>query len=229
MQPAGHADQPPVQLKQFGPLPVTGGKDCQAVTHTPRHQETFSVGQGVSVTAFHTPCHTQDSICYLFQDGDDRAVFTGDTLFIGGGLSQFRIRPNQPGQARPGQTDLVRSILGCGRFFEGTAEEMHRALNDTLASLPDDTKVFVRSPIRGKGEGGRGGAMMPANHILISSSIGSSLATSIPKPTSSSPRPFPAPSRSGSCRTLSNDIGRRRGSLPWEMKRFPSSAPSCLD
>ena len=65
--------------------------------------------------ALHTPCHTQDSICYYFQDGDQRAVFTGDTLFIG----------------------------GCGRFFEGTPEEMHKALNKTLAELPDDTKVFV--------------------------------------------------------------------------------------
>lgn len=33
---------------------------------------------------------------------------------------------------------------GCGRFFEGTAEQMHKALNETLASLPDDTKVYVR-------------------------------------------------------------------------------------
>lgn len=33
-------------------------------------------------------------------------------------------------------------IGGCGRFFEGTAEEMHKALNETLAALPDDTKVF---------------------------------------------------------------------------------------
>lgn len=33
--------------------------------------------------------------------------------------------------------------LGCGRFFEGTPEEMHRALNETLAQLPDDTKVYV--------------------------------------------------------------------------------------
>ena len=32
---------------------------------------------------------------------------------------------------------------GCGRFFEGTAAEMHRALNEVLASLPDDTKVYV--------------------------------------------------------------------------------------
>ncbi|KAI9853574.1 MAG: Cytoplasmic glyoxalase II [Vezdaea acicularis] len=48
------------------------------------------------------------------QDGDQRAVFTGDTLFIG----------------------------GCGRFFEGTPAEMHHALNEVLAELPGDTKVY---------------------------------------------------------------------------------------
>jgi hydroxyacylglutathione hydrolase len=68
------------------------------------------------VTALHTPCHTQDSICYVFHDTEtnERALFSGDTLFIG----------------------------GCGRFFEGTAEEMDKALNVTLGSLPDDTMVF---------------------------------------------------------------------------------------
>ncbi|KAK4982575.1 Cytoplasmic glyoxalase II, partial [Elasticomyces elasticus] len=31
----------------------------------------------------------------------------------------------------------------CGRFFEGTPEEMHTAaLNETLAALPNDTKVY---------------------------------------------------------------------------------------
>lgn len=45
---------------------------------------------------------------------NERAVFTGDTLFIG----------------------------GCGKFFEGTAAEMHKALNERLAGLPDDTKVY---------------------------------------------------------------------------------------
>ncbi|CAK1361965.1 putative hydroxyacylglutathione hydrolase [Cercospora beticola] len=95
-------------------LPIIGGKDCDQVTKTPSHGETFTIGEGIKVKALHTPCHTQDSICYLFEDGNDRAVFTGDTLFIG----------------------------GCGRFFEGTAEEMDAALNKTLAALPDDTKVF---------------------------------------------------------------------------------------
>lgn len=68
------------------------------------------------MTALYTPCHTQDSICWFFEDKskNERAVFTGDTLFIG----------------------------GCGKFFEGTAEEMETALNKTLAKLPDDTRVF---------------------------------------------------------------------------------------
>ncbi len=100
------------QLKHFN-LPIIGGRDCTLVTSTPSHKSTFNIGS-IEVTALHTPCHTQDSICFYFKDGDDKAVFTGDTLFIG----------------------------GCGRFFEGTAEEMHKALNETLAALPDDTKVY---------------------------------------------------------------------------------------
>jgi len=100
-------------LKHYS-LPVIGGKDCDKVTNTPAHNSTFKIGESIKVTALHTPCHTQDSICYLFEDGNDRAVFTGDTLFIG----------------------------GCGRFFEGDAEQMHKALNEVLAALPDDTKVY---------------------------------------------------------------------------------------
>lgn len=33
-------------------------------------------------------------------------------------------------------------VGGCGRFFEGTAEEMDTALNQVLGSLPADTKVY---------------------------------------------------------------------------------------
>ena len=38
---------------------------------------------------------------------------------------------------------MLTSHAGCGRFFEGNAEEMHEALNKRLAALPDDTKVYV--------------------------------------------------------------------------------------
>jgi hydroxyacylglutathione hydrolase len=34
-------------------------------------------------------------------------------------------------------------VSGCGRFFEGTPEEMHVALNEILAKLPGDTKTYV--------------------------------------------------------------------------------------
>ncbi|KAK5094305.1 Cytoplasmic glyoxalase II [Exophiala xenobiotica] len=97
-------------------VPIIGGKDCQAVSETPADRSKFSIGKNIEVTALYTPCHTQDSICWFMEDKskNERAVFTGDTLFIG----------------------------GCGRFFEGTATEMNTALNKTLASLPDDTKVF---------------------------------------------------------------------------------------
>ncbi|CRG84402.1 hypothetical protein PISL3812_01694 [Talaromyces islandicus] len=101
-------------LKSLGQLAVIGGKDCQSVTKTPAHGETWKLGDRITVKALHTPCHTQDSICYFLEDGEQRAVFTGDTLFTG----------------------------GCGRFFEGNAAEMHKALNQTLAALPDDTKVY---------------------------------------------------------------------------------------
>lgn len=86
------------------------------MTKTPGDGETFVIGDGITVKPLHTPCHTQDSICYFMESatGVQRAVFTGDTLFI----------------------------AGCGRFFEGDAAQMHKALNSTLAALPDDTKVY---------------------------------------------------------------------------------------
>ncbi|RMZ87017.1 hypothetical protein DV736_g5754, partial [Chaetothyriales sp. CBS 134916] len=97
-------------------VPIIGGKDCEAVTRTPAHKEKWTIGKDIDVTALHTPCHTQDSICWFMQDRttNEHVVFTGDTLFIG----------------------------GCGKFFEGTAEEMNTALNSILAALPDDTKVY---------------------------------------------------------------------------------------
>jgi len=53
------------------------------VTKTPKHGETFKLG-GISVKPVHTPCHTQDSICFFMEDETGKAVFTGDTLFISG-------------------------------------------------------------------------------------------------------------------------------------------------
>jgi hydroxyacylglutathione hydrolase len=57
------------------------------------------------------PAHTSGHVAYWFPD--ERAVFTGDTLFAG----------------------------GCGRLFEGDAAQMMGSLGK-LAALPDDTRVY---------------------------------------------------------------------------------------
>ncbi|EPE34597.1 Metallo-hydrolase/oxidoreductase [Glarea lozoyensis ATCC 20868] len=98
---------------EFQDKPIIGGKDCEGVTQTPANGEGFKIGD-ISVKALYTPCHTQDSICWFMEDSTGKVIFTGDTLFHG----------------------------GCGRFFEGTPEEMNTALNKTLAAVPDDTVVY---------------------------------------------------------------------------------------
>lgn len=71
------------QLKTFN-VPIIGGRDCAHVSQVPKNGDTFTIGENIKVKALHTPCHTQDSVCFFMEDGNDRAVFTGDTLFIGG-------------------------------------------------------------------------------------------------------------------------------------------------
>jgi hydroxyacylglutathione hydrolase len=67
----------------------------------------------LKVKCLFTPCHTTGHICYFVESPNDNrlSVFTGDTLFI----------------------------AGCGRFFEGSASEMYRALIDILSLLPKNT------------------------------------------------------------------------------------------
>ncbi|KAK7203418.1 beta-lactamase-like protein [Myxozyma melibiosi] len=98
----------------FPEVPIIAGFDSPLVTQTPDNGSTFKLGKNISIKALYTPCHTQDSISYFCEDGDDRAVFTGDTLFV----------------------------CGCGRFFEGTAEDMDTSLNTVLGALPDDTVIY---------------------------------------------------------------------------------------
>ena len=101
-----------VQLLSELNLSVLGGDDrIEALTKKVAHGDKIKIG-GLDVTCMSTPCHTSGHICYFFTgDGDTPSVFTGDTLFLG----------------------------GCGRFFEGTADQMHEALVGKLARLPDDT------------------------------------------------------------------------------------------
>ncbi len=61
----------------------------------------------------HIPGHTLGAVAYFVDQGAERAVFTGDTLFA----------------------------AGCGRLFEGTPAQMHASLS-SLVALPGDTRVF---------------------------------------------------------------------------------------
>ncbi|KAL2317557.1 hypothetical protein Fmac_031433 [Flemingia macrophylla] len=107
------------KIKQLVPgIKVYGGSvdNVKGCTHKVENGDKVSLGANVNILALHTPCHTQGHISYYVTDKEDEhpAVFTGDTLFI----------------------------AGCGKFFEGTAEQMYQSLNVTLGSLPKTTRVY---------------------------------------------------------------------------------------
>ncbi|RLN53875.1 hypothetical protein BBJ28_00008007 [Nothophytophthora sp. Chile5] len=75
----------------------------------------FKLG-AVKVKVLSVPCHTKAHVAYVIT-GDAETpplLFPGDTLFVG----------------------------GCGRFFEGSAEDMYRALYEVILTLPKDTRVY---------------------------------------------------------------------------------------
>lgn len=97
-------------------IPVHGGDDrIGALTKKVKHDDEFQVGN-IHIKCLFTPCHTSGHICYYVTVDADKppAVFTGDTLFLS----------------------------GCGRFFEGTQEQMYHALIEVLAQLPPTTLVY---------------------------------------------------------------------------------------
>lgn len=74
--------------------------------------------ESLRFTTLYTPCHTSGHVLYFVEEassesGQDPLLFSGDTLFVG----------------------------GCGRFFEGTPDQMLQNM-DRIASLPPQTKVF---------------------------------------------------------------------------------------
>ena len=77
-----------------------------------------------SVQALHTPGHTAGSMCFVWQHGSNRHVFTGDTLLIN----------------------------GCGRtdFQSGSPEALYQSLTQVLFALPDDTTVWPGHDYHGR-------------------------------------------------------------------------------
>lgn len=84
---------------------IAGSKVSPGASELPKHGQKYMLGD-IEIICIRTPCHTMDSICYYVRDSqtNEHGVFTGDTLFT----------------------------AGCGRFFEGTPEQMDTALNTIL-------------------------------------------------------------------------------------------------
>jgi len=94
--------------------------------------QSFDEGQHIQVgkiklSAINTPGHSPESICVILEhDGKQKAVFTGDTLFIGD-CGRSDLRPGA-GDAQTAATNL--------------AKQMYHSLSHKLMTLPDETIVY---------------------------------------------------------------------------------------
>jgi len=88
----------------------------------------------IKLKAINTPGHSPDSICILLQDanGNDTAVFTGDTLFVGD----------------VGRPDLREDAGNITAKKEELARQMYYSTRDKLMRLPKHTVVY---PAHGPG------------------------------------------------------------------------------
>lgn len=105
-------------LKALDPgLPVWGpARESIAGLTQPLHQgDKIRLPLGISLQVLELPGHTLGHLGYFGADSGESGpvLFCGDTLFSS----------------------------GCGRLFEGTAEQMHASLS-LLAGLPPDTRVY---------------------------------------------------------------------------------------
>ncbi|RQM10272.1 hypothetical protein B5M09_010984 [Aphanomyces astaci] len=118
------------KMKQLLPdVVVVGGRNdnVRGVTREVDDQEVIRFG-GLQVRVLSTPCHTPGHVLYLCDD----ALFTGDTLFIAG-CGRF----NGTSHHCCILISMLFSIIA-----DGTAAQMHYALNQVIANLPEHTKVY---------------------------------------------------------------------------------------
>jgi glyoxylase-like metal-dependent hydrolase (beta-lactamase superfamily II)/rhodanese-related sulfurtransferase len=125
---SGHLDL----AKETGATIVFGpGAKTSYDIHEAKDGEEFKVGQ-LTFKVLHTPGHTPESTCYLLLDenGKEKAIFTGDTLFIGD----------------VGRPDLAQKAAGLTQ--EELAGWLYDSLREKIMPLPDDVIVY---PAHGAG------------------------------------------------------------------------------
>ncbi|WP_346236280.1 MBL fold metallo-hydrolase [Niabella insulamsoli] len=112
----------------FGPTDAPIGYDALIA----KDGQEFDLGK-IKLRLIHTPGHTLESCCYLLLDetGKEKALFTGDTLFIGD--------VGRPDLAQKVAADLTQEKLA-GMLFH--------SLRNKIAPLPDNVMVY---PAHGAG------------------------------------------------------------------------------
>jgi hydroxyacylglutathione hydrolase len=111
-----HAGGNNVIAKAFPGIAIYGGivDNVEGCTNYVQDGDIINFGSCIQVHCLHTPGHTMGHISYFVTHNEQRVVFTGDTLFVG----------------------------GAGKFFEGTGSDMYPSLYHKLAILPPDTLVY---------------------------------------------------------------------------------------
>ncbi len=110
----------------YGPNAKTNFK-----AHIATDGEEFKIGK-LTVRALHTPGHTMESTCYLLLDeqGEEYALFTGDTLFIGD----------------VGRPDLAQKSASMTQ--DDLAGMLYESLKNKVKPLPDHVIIY---PAHGAG------------------------------------------------------------------------------
>ncbi|MCB0533948.1 MAG: MBL fold metallo-hydrolase [Lewinellaceae bacterium] len=125
---SGHVD-----LSKKTGAPIVYGPNANPTfdAHIAKDGETFKVGK-LTFRVLHTPGHTMESTCYLLLDenGKEKALFSGDTLFIGD----------------VGRPDLAQKAAHLTQ--EQLAETLFDSLRNKVMPLSDDVIVY---PAHGAG------------------------------------------------------------------------------
>lgn len=106
----------------YGPTSMQTGFD----SYIAKDNDVFKLGD-IQIRLIHTPGHTMESSCYLLIDehGKEKALFTGDTLFIGD----------------VGRPDLAQKVIA-EMTQEKLAVHLFESLRNKIMPLNDDIVVY---------------------------------------------------------------------------------------
>ena len=91
-----------------------------SVDETVQNEQTFTLC-GVTFTALSTPGHTVGSVVYRLENGEEKVLFTGDTLFEGSmGRTDF---PTGSGAQMAQSLAFLRGLEGDYRVLSGHGED----------------------------------------------------------------------------------------------------------